>query len=82
MLKNQKGQSIVEAVLLIALFLFISKLAIEGLKTNEFLVSMIQKPIVKISATIENGSRHNSEQPRLEHPNRARKHITFYGDDQ
>lgn len=79
---NNKGQSLVEAVLLIALFLFISKLAMDGLKNNEFLISMIQKPLVKIASTIENGSPHNSEQPKLEHPNTVDKHITLRGDTQ
>ncbi|MCH2534653.1 MAG: hypothetical protein MK008_09460 [Bdellovibrionales bacterium] len=79
MLNNNKGQSLVEAVLLIALFLFISKLAMDGLKNNEFLITMIQKPLVKIASTIENGSPHASEQPKLDHPNSVNRHISHYG---
>lgn len=81
MIKNNSGQSLVEAVLLIALFLFISKLAIDGLKQNEFLISLVQKPLQRIAMTIENGSRHESEQPRLEHPNLPSKHVSYAGEE-
>ena len=50
MLNNNKGQSLVEAVLLIALFLFISKLAMDGLKNNEFLISGLN--LLYVSFTI------------------------------
>lgn len=81
MKNSESGQSIVEAVLLIALFLFVSRMTFEGLKNNEFLITLIQKPLVQIAATIENGSSHGSEQPRFEHPNSPDKHISYAGEE-
>ena len=55
-MRGEKGQLVVEALLLIVIGLGFTSLIIKGLRENEFVQSMVSKPWVMLSGMIECGT--------------------------
>lgn len=78
--KNQQGQSVVEAVLImVALFGFVTVVS-QGLRQNEIIATLVSGPWQNLSGLIQNGAWAPPHQSMHLHPNNHRRHITFRGD--
>ncbi len=73
--QNESGQSIVEAVLLMFVFLIIATLVSSQLKENGIAARLIQTPWEKLDNMIRYGT-WTTENPEEHHPAHSEKHST------
>ena len=79
-LKNQRGQSIVEAVLILVIVLGIAMGISAAFRQNELLSSMVSGPWQRLSGLLQNGSWVPPNQGMAYHPNNFNRHISYRGD--
>ena len=76
-LKNQQGQSIVEAVLLMVVLVGVATLVTTQLKENEVASKLVSTPWEKLDNMIRYGTWEVDRDAALSnHPNQNRKHST------
>lgn len=77
---NQRGQLVVEALLLIVIGLGLTSFIIKSLRENEFVQSLTSKPWVMLSGMIECGT-WNGCGPG-QHPSTRSRNISYKTEDQ
>lgn len=79
--KNQKGQMIIEAILIMVIFLGVSRFVANSFKENELVKKLVKTPWVMLAAMIETGKWESDiETARSFHPNWDRMHVSLKGD--
>ncbi|MGE0632995.1 MAG: hypothetical protein AB7O96_11340 [Pseudobdellovibrionaceae bacterium] len=80
LLKNQKGQLVVEAVLLVVVMVALFGFFSNWMRNQEFTKKMISGPWLLLSGMIENGVWLPPEKARALHPNNLERNISHEGD--
>ncbi|MBO9667302.1 MAG: hypothetical protein J7501_10880 [Bdellovibrio sp.] len=68
-LSNQKGQFVIEAVLLMVVMLSIFIASINALKDSKYLSKLVSGPWVTVAGMIESGVWEPADAARKKHPN-------------
>ena len=79
-IKNEKGQMIIEAVLIMALLLLAFRLLYNTVFGENFAEQLVQRPFQRLSGVIENGVYGTPDQTRGAHPNHQRRQLSYLGD--
>ncbi len=77
---NQKGQMLVEAVLIMVVFMAFTMLTAKYFKDKEFLKQLITGPWVALSGVLQNGVWLSPAKGAISHPNGHTRHITIQGE--
>ncbi|MCB0414012.1 MAG: hypothetical protein KDD50_06745 [Bdellovibrionales bacterium] len=81
MVKNQKGQMIIEAILILVIFLGASRLVANYFKDNELVKKLVRGPWTSLESMIETGRWYSDvEGARQFHPNYNNMHVSLEGD--
>lgn len=67
-IKNSKGQAVVESVLLLVVFMAVTTAVVRGFRESEVIESFISKPWKILSGMIESGVWAPERQARSQHP--------------
>ncbi len=82
LIKNQRGQSLVEAILIMFVFILIASAAGQQARQNELLINLVHTPWVALSNLIKNGAiRANTEDANFQHPNHYHRHLSLKGEE-
>lgn len=76
-LNRQKGQILVEGILLMSLLLFITIWATRQMKERKWMENLVQSPWVYIAGMIETGEWLPAAQGKKLHPNNLEKNRTY-----
>ncbi len=76
---DQRGQFVLEGVLLMIVFIAIITMVGLFFKNNEILASLVQKPWVVLSGMLENGEWMTPAQGQARHPSQHGRHVTIEG---
>lgn len=79
-LANQKGQQVVEAVLIMVVLLAFTLMVGRYFKDNDVLRQLITGPWVAMSGMLQNGVWLAPEKGNLSHPSGHTRHITIQGE--
>lgn len=79
--RQQKGQGTLEAVLIIATLVFLSGLVANKFKENELLAQLVSGPWQRIAGMLQNGVWIAPAKGMALHPNNASRHISLKGDE-
>jgi len=82
MVKNNKGQGVVESVLIIVVLFGITKLVALKFKDDELFKSLLHGPWLSLSSVIQNGvwNQRGPQDTKANHPNRHVRHASVKGD--
>lgn len=80
---HQKGQAVIEAILILALLLGLSRVVANYFKSNEVLKQLVSGPWQSLSSMIQNGvwDPKGPNNSKAVHPNQHDRHISVLGDD-
>ena len=76
-MQNQKGQMVVEYVLLLVLSMGLVLLVSKLFQKSEFASMLITKPFEKVAGMVENGTWGTPEATRAAHPNQLARVLTW-----
>lgn len=79
-LKNQKGQAVTEAVLLMVLFMGVTLLVANFMKDEEVLKRLVQSPFQHIAGMLQNGVWAPHQTSAAIHPNSHGRHVSIIGE--
>lgn len=79
-IKNQKGQMIVEAILLMVIFFGVTMAVGKYFKSEEILAQLVSKPWKSLSGMLQNGVWSEPKQGGPSHPNTHIRHISLEGE--
>ncbi|MGE5086024.1 MAG: hypothetical protein ACM3MG_06950 [Bacillota bacterium] len=75
---TEKGQFVIEAVLLMVVMLAIFMVSVNALKDGQFLAKLISRPWEKISGMLESGVWENEKvTKKTSHPNTFNRTVSF-----
>lgn len=78
MLRNQKGQFLIESVLLMVLSIGLLTVGLRSVRNGNYIKKIVAEPWIKVAAMIENGVWSNTPQKaRADHPNTGRRGRTL-----
>ena len=77
---RSKGQSTVEMVLILSLFVTIIYIVSAQFKSNEVFANIISGPWQALSGIIQNGAWKPPDQSMGLHPNNNSRHVSLYGE--
>ena len=80
--KNDKGQSAIEAVLLIVIFVSITATVAREFKESEVIAELISGPWKRLDGMIQNGVWQPVKEGNELHPNRFKRHVSFDPEDE
>lgn len=78
---NQKGQQVVEAVLIMVVFMAFTTMVASYFKDKEVLKRLISGPWVNLAGMLQNGVWLPKEKGAVSHPNGHTRHITIQGEN-
>ncbi len=76
MLKNQKGQFVIEAVLLMIVMVGIFVASMNALRDSKFLSKLVSGPWERVAGMMESGVWAPAKEARQQHPNQKTRSIT------
>lgn len=76
-LKNESGQFVIEAVLLMVLSIGLLTLALRGMRDSKILGNMVAGPWEKVAGMIESGSWNNADTAAKSHPNQLNRSLSW-----
>jgi hypothetical protein len=79
-MKNQRGQAMTEAVLILVLMLAIAGSVSAAFRQNELLAKLVRSPWDKISGMIQNGHWSSPSSSNQIHPSHHFRHISIQGE--
>ncbi len=79
---NQKGQFLIEAVLLMIVMASLTILLTSKLREMDYVKKLVAGPWPYLAGVIENGVWMASDQSRSLHPNHKDRNVSFFGDRQ
>lgn len=80
-MRNQRGQIVVESVLIIALLLSLTIFITQQIQSRGFLQNLVEKPWTYLQGMIENGIWAPTAVGKTLHPNDLLRHGSPRGDD-
>ena len=81
-MRNERGQMVVEAVLLIVVFFGVLQIVSQSFKDNELIREIVETPYNKIKNMAQNGNWITDPQDSMyNHPMHLRRHISTQGAD-
>jgi len=80
MVRNQKGQAITEAVLMMVVFLAGTFLVANAFKENELIAGLVKKPWQSIAGMLQNGVWEDPSAGGSKHPSTYMRHVSLQGD--
>jgi len=80
LLKNQRGQAIIESVLIITILFGFTFMAAQYFKNEDFLRRLITGPFVNLSGLLQNGIWAPPAVGAASHPSKHYRHIVITGD--
>lgn len=80
-MRNSRGQMILEAVLLMTIFLAITAAIAASLKKNEAVTRLVQGPWQNLSGLLQNGVWQPPKTSQPMHPSVHSRHISLQGDN-
>ena len=78
--RNQSGQAVVEAVILMIIFVGFLSFAVRQFQDQALLERLVQGPWLHLAGMIESGVWAEKNTARRLHPNHIGRHVTFEGD--
>lgn len=78
--RNQSGQAVIEALLIITLLFGAVYIISEQFKSGEYLIQVVEGPWQKLSGIIQNGVWRSPEESMNLHPSAYDRHISIQGD--
>lgn len=79
-INNQKGQMLVEAVLIMVVFMAFTMMTARFFRDKEVLKQLISGPWVALSGVLQNGVWLSPDKGAISHPNGHTRHITIQGE--
>lgn len=79
-LRSQRGQQVVEAILILVVFMGITTLVTSYFNRDEFLKKLIQTPFVNLAGMMQNGVWASRDTGAAQHPSAHPRHILVEGD--
>jgi hypothetical protein len=79
-LKNQRGQFIIEAVLMMIVFMGILALVTSWFRSQGVLGQLVQTPWTNLAGMLQNGEWAARDKGTIYHPSQHNRHITIQGD--
>lgn len=79
--KSQRGQAIVEALLIMIIFLGIGLAVMSFFKDQEVLAKLVKGPWQSLSGVLQNGTWGEPGATAVKHPNTHYRHVSIQGDD-
>ena len=79
-LRNEKGQAITEAVLILVMLMGVTFAAASYFKDQELLKHMVQDPWQSLAGMLQNGVWGSPEKTNAIHPNGHFRHIVIQGE--
>ena len=76
LIKNNKGQTMVEGILLLVVFITIALTVSNQFKDNQFLAQIVSGPWDRLDGMIQNGVWQEAEAGRANHPNLNKRHVS------
>lgn len=76
-LRNERGQFVIEAVLLMVLSIGLLTLALRGLKDGKVLGNLVSGPWTKMAGMIESGSWSPADTAAKNHPNQLNRSLSW-----
>ncbi len=80
MLKNARGQAILESILLVMIAVAVMLVATRSLKNMGYAKSLIQNPWQVLAGMVESGVWKPAAEARAYHPNVKGRNLSFEGD--
>lgn len=80
MIRNQRGQQVTEAILIMVVFIGFSTLVGRYFKDKEILKQLITGPWVNLAGMLQNGVWQPLERGAVSHPNGHGRHISIQGE--
>lgn len=77
---NQRGQAVIEAVLIMVLLVGLATAVGSGLRNMDFFVNLVERPWQNLSGLIQNGVWEPPQASMSVHPNANNRHISLLGD--
>lgn len=78
--RNQSGQAVIEAILIITILFGAVYIIAEQFKSGEYLVQLVEGPWQQLSGVIQNGVWMSPEESMKLHPSAFDRHISIQGD--
>ena len=78
--RNQAGQQVVEAVLIMVLFMGFTLSVASFFRNSEVLKQLISGPWVNLAGMLQNGVWQPAQRGALSHPNGHSRHISIQGE--
>lgn len=78
-LKSQSGQFLLEALLMMFIFLAAVMIVSNAFRSNEFFANLVTSPWQSLSGLIQNGAWGTPDQTYALHPNHHDNHVSLEG---
>jgi hypothetical protein len=79
MKKTPSGQVLIEAILIMTLFLAVGAFVAKQVRDRQLLAQLAVGPWSQLTGMIENGVWGGAQRTKLQHPNYLRRHISLKG---
>lgn len=80
MIRNQRGQMVVETMLILIVLLFFAGLYVQSFRKMEFTKNLIANPWKSMAGMLQNGVWGAPDKTHALHPNGHGRHISLEGD--
>jgi hypothetical protein len=77
---NQRGQLVIESVLILSLLVALGAVVAVGFKNNDLFSNMVSAPWKSLSGLLQNGVWSPPERSMAQHPANHGRHISIRGD--
>ncbi len=78
---NQRGQAIMEAILILALLVSIGTLVSSQFRQNELIGAMVAQPWLRLSGMLQNGVWADPRQSAAYHPQQLARKVSTRGEE-
>jgi hypothetical protein len=78
-MKNQRGQFVVEGILLMIVFMGIVAMLASFFKSNEVLKNLVKAPWTNLAGMLQNSEWMPPDKGQVFHPGRAPRHVSIDG---
>ncbi len=79
-LKNQSGQQVTEAILIMVVFMAMTLMVAQYFKSQEVLKNLVTGPWTNLAGMLQNGVWQPAQSGALSHPNGHSRHISIQGE--
>lgn len=79
MIRNQRGQFLVEGILLMVVFLGIATMVASYFRDKELIKNLVKAPWTSLAGMLQNSEWAAPDAGTINHPSRAGRHVTIEG---